>query len=115
MIGRLMPKTGDIKLVHVPTANALPYGIAVNTNGVPFFAEFGTNKLASIDPKTMEIHEYPLPDAGSRPRRTAITSDGAVKCAGKNTSKLSELTPAAHHRYIMKHLEQVTRARLIAC
>ena len=78
MIGRLVPKTGDIKLVHLPTANALPYGIAVNADGVPFFAEFGANKLASIDPKTMEIYEYPLPNGGSRPRRIAITSDGAV-------------------------------------
>ena len=78
MIGRLVPKTGDIKLVNVPTPNALPYGIAVNSDGIPYFAEFGTNKLASIDPKTMEIHEYPLPNAGSRPRRIAITSDGAI-------------------------------------
>jgi virginiamycin B lyase len=62
----------------VPTANALPYGIAVNSEGVPYFAEFGTNKLASINPKTMEIHEYPLPNAGSWPRRIAITSDGAI-------------------------------------
>jgi hypothetical protein len=44
--------------VHVPTPNALPYGIAVNSDDIPFFAEFGTNKLASVDPKTMEIHEY---------------------------------------------------------
>ena len=78
MIGRLVPKTGEIKLVPVPTADALPYGIAVNSEGVPYFAEFGTNKLASINPKTMEIHEYPLPNADSRPRRVAITSDDAI-------------------------------------
>ncbi len=52
MIGRLVPTTGEIKLVHVPTAHALPYGIAVNSRGIPFFAEFGTNKLASIDPSS---------------------------------------------------------------
>jgi virginiamycin B lyase len=44
MIGELVPKTGEIKLVSVPTANALPYGIAVNSGGGPCFAEFGTNK-----------------------------------------------------------------------
>jgi len=31
MIGRLVPQTGEIKLVRVPTADALPYGIAVNS------------------------------------------------------------------------------------
>ncbi|MBV8589751.1 MAG: hypothetical protein JO212_06760, partial [Acetobacteraceae bacterium] len=53
-------------------------GIAVNSEGVPFFAEFGTNKLASIDPATMAIHEYGLPNLRTRPRRVAITSDDAV-------------------------------------
>ena len=57
MIGKLVPTTGGIKLVRVPTANALPYGIAVTSEGVPY--EFGANKLASIDPKTMQVHEYP--------------------------------------------------------
>ena len=37
MIGRLVPNTGEIKLVHVPTANALPYGIAVNSDGDSVF------------------------------------------------------------------------------
>jgi virginiamycin B lyase len=39
-----------VNLQRVPTPNALPYGIAVNAAGDPFFAEFGSNKLASIDP-----------------------------------------------------------------
>jgi virginiamycin B lyase len=78
MIGKLVPTTGEIKLVRVPTTNALPYGIAVNSEGVRYFAEFGANKLASIDPKTMQVHEYPLPNASSRPRRIAITSDDAI-------------------------------------
>jgi virginiamycin B lyase len=29
----------------------------VNSKGVPFFAEFGSNKLANIDPTTMAIHD----------------------------------------------------------
>jgi streptogramin lyase len=67
MIGRLVPKTGDIKLVHLPTANALPYGIAVNADGISFFAEFGANKLASIDAKAMEIPNIPyLTEAADR-------------------------------------------------
>src|SRR6202040_2383577 len=45
---------------------------------VPFFAEFGSNKLASIDPATMTIHEYTLPNPESRPRRIAITPDDAI-------------------------------------
>ena len=78
MVGRLVPQTGEVMLQPVPTPNALPYGIAVNSGGVPFFAEFGSNKLASIDPATMTIHEYTLPNPESRPRRIAITPDDAI-------------------------------------
>ena len=78
MVGRLVPQTGEVMLQPVPTPNALPYGIAVNSGGVPFFAEFGSNKLASIDPATMTIHEYALPNPESRPRLIAITTDDAI-------------------------------------
>ena len=57
-MGRLDPRTGEIKLKQVPTPHAVPYGIAVLPSGVPYFCEFGTNKLASIDPETMAITEY---------------------------------------------------------
>jgi virginiamycin B lyase len=76
-VGRLDPSTGAIKLKEVPTPRAVPYGIVVGSQGVPFFVEFGTNKLASIDPATMAITEYPLP-AGARPRRLAITPDDMI-------------------------------------
>ncbi len=77
-IGRLTPDTGEMKLVTVPTAHALPYGIAVTSTGVPFFAEFGTHQIASIDPDTLTIHEHALPNPESRPRRIAITRDDAI-------------------------------------
>jgi len=76
-VGRLDPSTGDVKLKEVPTPRAVPYGIVVSSKGVPFFVEFGINKLASIDPATMAISEYSLP-AGARPRRLAITPDDVI-------------------------------------
>ena len=76
-IGRLDSKTGEVKLKEVPTSNAVPYGIVVSSKGVPYFCEFGTNKLASVNPDTMEITEYSLP-AGAHPRRLAITKDDVI-------------------------------------
>jgi virginiamycin B lyase len=78
MVGRLVPSTGKVQLANVPTPHANPYSVVMNSKGVPFFAEFGSNKLASIDPNTLQIHEYVLPHAESRPRRIAITSDDVV-------------------------------------
>ena len=78
VIGRLDPATGEIRLIQVPTKNAVPYGIAVTSNGTPFFCEFGSNKLASIDPKTLTITEYPIANAEARPRRLAIAPDNTI-------------------------------------
>lgn len=77
MVGRLDPRTGKIDLKEVPTKGALPYGIGVNSKGVPIFCEFGSNKIASIDPKKMVITEYKLRE-GARPRRMAIDAHDLV-------------------------------------
>jgi len=77
MVGRLDPKSGRIELKHVATADSHPYGIAINSKGIPIFCEFATNKLASINPQTMEISEYKLPE-GARPRRIAIDASDRV-------------------------------------
>jgi virginiamycin B lyase len=52
--------------------------MVVDSKGTPYFAEFGSNKIASIDPETMAIHEYPLPNPDARPRRIAITPDDLI-------------------------------------
>jgi hypothetical protein len=38
-----------------------------------------------------------------------------VRGSMEELSKLCELTPAVHHKYIMRHLEQVTRGELDRC
>ncbi len=76
-VGRLDPVSGTIRLRQPPTPRSVPYGIAIDSRGTPFFCEFGTNKLASISPDTLEIIEYMLPK-GARPRRIAITTDDII-------------------------------------
>jgi virginiamycin B lyase len=77
MVGRLDPRSGKIDLKNVPTVDSHPYGIAINSKGVPIFCQFATNKVAKIDPQTMEITEYALPP-GARPRRIAIDASDRV-------------------------------------
>jgi virginiamycin B lyase len=92
MVGRLDPSTGDIKVKLTPTQHAVPYGIVVTQDGVPFFCEFGTNKLASIDPQSMTIREYPLPE-GARPRRLALASDGTIYYSDYQRGYLGHFDP----------------------
>jgi virginiamycin B lyase len=92
-IGRLDPATGKIELKAVPTKHAVPYGIVVTKNSVPF-CEFGANKLASIDPKTMEIREYTLPAQNARPRRIALAPDGTIYYTDYARGYLGHFDPA---------------------
>jgi virginiamycin B lyase len=92
MVGRLDPKSGRVELKNVPTASALPYGMQVNSKGVPFFCELGTHKIASIDPKTMAIHDYNLPDE-VRPRRLAIDAQDRIYFSDYKSGHLGRLDP----------------------
>src|SRR5713226_1393603 len=93
MVGRLDPQSGKIELKKVQGQRALPYGIAINSKGVPFFCEFGTNKMAKIDPQSMEITEYKLPER-ARPRRMAIDAHDKIYFTDYEGGNLGKLDPA---------------------
>jgi len=67
-VGRLDPKAGAIKMARSPTPRSRPCGMQIDANDVPWFVEFGTNKVSRIDRDTMAIHEYTLPNRDARPR-----------------------------------------------
>lgn len=76
-VGRFAPDTGKTDLIPVPTPRARPYGIV--TDGVrPWFVEFASHKLGTVDPETLELREIELPRREARPRRLAMTSDGSI-------------------------------------
>ena len=79
-VGTLDPKVpgGAIKLIEAPTLNSRPYGVRLDSRGVPYFDEFNSNKIGSMDPKTMVIREFELPAKSARPRRIAIGKDDTV-------------------------------------
>jgi virginiamycin B lyase len=81
-VGRLIPATGEMKISAAPSnkpgAPTYPYGIRIDSKGVPWYVDFRGNRIASVDPNTMAIKEITLPNAESRPRRIAISSDDAI-------------------------------------
>ena len=91
-VGRLDPKTGTIILKPSLTADSKPYGVSVNSKGIPFFCEFGTNKIGRIDRETMKITEYLLPK-GTRPRRLAIASDDRIYYTDYRRGYLGRVDP----------------------
>ena len=91
-VGLLDPSSATIRLKQAPTLNSRPYGIVINSKGMPFFCEFNTNRLASISPGTMKFTEYELPQ-GARPRRLAVTPDDMVYYSDYARGRLGRLDP----------------------
>lgn len=93
-VGKMTRASGEIHLIEVPTPRARPYGIVITSENRPFIAEFGSNKIATVDPTTMELREHVLPREGSRPRRIAVTSDDIIWYADYAQGFLGRLDPA---------------------
>lgn len=94
-VARLETANGRVRTVPVPTARARPYGLVVDTlTDRPWFVEFGTNRIGTIDPNTFVLREYTLPDSGSRPRRIAL-ANGRIWAGDYVRGALLELDPAS--------------------
>jgi virginiamycin B lyase len=91
-MGRIDPANGEVKLVKSLTPKSRPYGVKIDSKGVPFVVLFGTNKIARLDPDTMQIREYTLPE-GARPRRLTITPDDAIWYSDYARGHLGRLDP----------------------
>ncbi len=89
-----MTKTGNIRVIRLPTPRARPYGIAVDSKNRPWFNEFGTNKIGTVNPTTMQLNEYTLPRKEARSRRLAVTSVGIVWYVDYAQGFLGRLDPA---------------------
>ncbi len=95
MMGRLIPETGEMRIVATPSDNTYPYGIQVNSKGVPWYVDFRGNRIGSIDPETMEITEYTLPSPDARPRRLTLTPDDVVWYTDYARGYLGRFDPAS--------------------
>ena len=65
----------------------------MNSQGVPWVAYNGSNKVAELDPVTMEVREHVLPREGTTVRRLAITSDDMVWFVNSSLGALGRLNP----------------------
>jgi virginiamycin B lyase len=92
-IGKFEVGSGDVQLVKVSDGYR-PYGIVIDSRNRPWVAEFGTNKIATVDPQTMELREYGLPQEQTRPRRLQVTSDDIVWYVDYSLGLLGQLDPA---------------------
>lgn len=90
-VGLLRTDEREFEVMAVPTGGARPYGVIVDANDQPWFALFGTHKLATV--KDGELEEISLPRQEARPRRLAVTADGMVWYVDYATGYLGRYNP----------------------
>jgi virginiamycin B lyase len=91
MVGRIDPKTGEVKLVTSPTPKSRPYGCDQLQGRAVLRASSAPTRSRPSIPKTMDDQGIPLPNAASRPRRLALTPDDAVWYADFSRGYLGRL------------------------
>ena len=110
------PKTGEMKIVASATPRSNPYGVVINSKGMPHFVLFGTNKIAAIDPVTMEIKEYMQANRWGhdieRARRLLLHKHEIDKLATKVSQKGFTLIPLS--LYFKGHRVKVELALVTA-
>jgi virginiamycin B lyase len=95
LLGRLDPKTGEIKEYQLKTPRSGPYGIAEDGSGNIWYTANSTAQLGMLDPKTGKVSEYPISDPTARDPRTAVFDQkGNVWFTIQEGNKIGRLTPA---------------------
>jgi virginiamycin B lyase len=95
-LGRLDPKTGEVKLWDSPGgAESNPYGITITPDGLVWYSESGVkpNTMVRFDPKTEMFAKAAIPSGGGVVRNMAATKDGRVYIACSGVDKVGVVLP----------------------
>jgi len=93
-LGKFDPKTRAFTMYQPPTANARPYGLALDKKtGYIWYADFSANSITRFDPKTTQFVEYPIPTRGAYPRFVGLDAKGRVWFAEWWNGKLGMVDP----------------------
>jgi virginiamycin B lyase len=71
-LGRINPKTGEVKEFTLPTATSGPHGITVDKQGFIWYTGNRAALVGRLDPKTGQAVEYKMPDAAARDPHTPV-------------------------------------------
>ena len=95
VLGRLDPKTGQMKEYKLKTANSGPHGLTEDkrTGNIWFSANTG-GYIGKLDPKTGEITEYKMPDPAARdPHTPVFDHNGQLWFTVQNGNFVGRLNP----------------------
>src|SRR5438874_12732238 len=93
-LGRLDPRTGQMKEFPLPTPGSGPHGLVADREGNIWFTAISKGYVGKLDPKTGSIVEYRMPDPRARdPHTPVIDKDGIVWFTLEQSNFIGRLDP----------------------
>ncbi|HLH99113.1 MAG TPA: carboxypeptidase regulatory-like domain-containing protein [Xanthobacteraceae bacterium] len=87
-IGRLDPKTGEIKEFQLPGPEPSPYAIGIDRDHMIWYSSHEQDTLGRFDPKTGQVTEYPFPHSEIAMREFFLDSQGRMWYASSVNNKV---------------------------
>jgi virginiamycin B lyase len=94
VLGRLDPKTGEMKEYPLPTPDSGPHGLTVDKDGNIWYTGNAAGLVGKLDPKTGDVTEYRMPDPAARDPHTPIFDrDGILWFTVQQGNMVGRLDP----------------------
>ena len=95
VLGRLDPKTGQIKEFALKTPASGPHGLMEDKAGNIWYTGNSKGLIGKLDPKTGQVTEYPMPDPAAKdPHSLAFDAKGTLWFTVQGANMVGKLNPA---------------------
>ncbi len=95
VLGRLDPKTGQIKEFALKTPASGPHGLTEDQAGNIWYTGNSKALIGKLDPKTGQVTEYPMPDPAAKdPHSLAFDQKGTLWFTVQGANMVGKLNPA---------------------
>jgi virginiamycin B lyase len=94
VLGRVDPKTGQVKEYPLKTAHSGPHGLMEDQDGNIWYTGNTGTLIGKLDPKTGAVTEYPMPDPNAKDPHTLIFDKaGILWFTVQNANRIGRLDP----------------------
>jgi virginiamycin B lyase len=92
VLGRIDPKTGNVKEFPLKTAHSGPHGLVEDRNGNIWYTGNTASLVGKLNPKTGEVTEYVTPEKGD-PHTLIFDKSGILWFTMQNANRIGRLDP----------------------
>jgi virginiamycin B lyase len=93
-LGRVDPKTGEIKEFRPPTPGSGPHGLVEDKDGNIWFTANSKGYIGKLEPKTGKFTEYKLPQEAKDPHTPLFDLKGRLWFTIQNSNLVGRLDPS---------------------